>query len=80
LVKAEDVAVAVGAVVEGCDEVLERASCVVRELGEEDLGLFFCERAHGEDFLLGVFVVYRYAFGMNIQSEDARICGAVGVK
>ena len=76
LVKAEDVAVAVGAVVEGCDEVLERASRVVRELGEEDLGLFFRERAHGED--LGLGVVYTYAVGMSTQFEDARICGCGG--
>ena len=46
LVEAEDVAVSVGGVVEGSDEVLERGAGVVCQLGEEDLGLFFCECAH----------------------------------
>lgn len=44
--EAEDVAVSVGGVVEGSDEVLERGAGVVCQLGEEDLGLFLCECAH----------------------------------
>lgn len=51
LMKTEDVAVAVWGVVERCDEVLEGGAGVVRQLGKENLGLFFCERAH-LDFLL----------------------------
>lgn len=46
LVKTEDIAISVRRVVERRDEVLERGARVVGQLGEQDLGLFFCERAH----------------------------------
>jgi hypothetical protein len=42
----EDIAVGVGAVVEGCDEVFERGASVVCEFLEENLRFFLCEGAH----------------------------------
>lgn len=46
LVKTENISVRVWRVVERRDEVLQRGTGVVGQLGEEDLGLFFCERTH----------------------------------
>ena len=48
LVKTENISVGVWRVVERRDEVLQRGAGVVGQLGEEDLSLFFCERAHVE--------------------------------
>ncbi len=46
--KTEDITISVWGVVERRDQVLEGGSGVVRKLGEKDLGLFFCERAHDD--------------------------------
>ena len=53
LVKTENISVGIWRVVERCDEVLQRGAGVVGQLGEEDLGLFFCERAHVDYVLWG---------------------------
>jgi hypothetical protein len=45
-VESEDIAVRVGAIVEGCDEVFEGGAGVVCEFLEENLGLFFREGTH----------------------------------
>lgn len=44
----EDVAVGIGRVVNGRNQVLKGGARVVGELLKDRLGLFFCERAHRE--------------------------------
>lgn len=46
LVKTENITISVWGVVERRDQILQRGASVVGQFGEQDLGLFFCERAH----------------------------------
>lgn len=44
--EAEDIAVCVWAVVEGCDEVFQRGASVICQFLEKNLGLFLSEGTH----------------------------------
>lgn len=47
--KTEDIAIGVGRIIEGRNEVLQRVASIVGKLLEESLGLFLCEGAHDDE-------------------------------